>query len=92
MEIHTKHRHIQSCPDKTNFQRVTEWPGLEGTSKIMNLQPPPATGQVHQPPNLILDQAAQGPIPPDLEHLQGWGIHNFSGQPLHFANNSDMIM
>ena len=28
-----------------------------------------------QPPYLILDQAAQGPIQPGLEHLQGWGIH-----------------
>ena len=27
-----------------------------------------------------LDQAAQGPIQPSLEHLQGWGIHSFSGQ------------
>ena len=25
---------------------------------------------------LILDQAAQGPIQPDIEHLQGRGIHN----------------
>ena len=26
------------------------------------------------------DQAAQGPIQPGLEHLQGWGIHSLSGQ------------
>jgi len=24
------------------------------------------------------DQAAQGPIQPGLEHLQGWGVHSFS--------------
>jgi len=28
----------------------------------------------HEPPHLILDQAAQGPIQPGLECLQGWGI------------------
>jgi len=27
--------------------------------------------QGHQPPHLMLDQAAQGPIQPGLEHLQG---------------------
>jgi len=35
--------------------------------------------QGHQPPYLILDQAAQGPIQPDLEHLQGQRIHSLSG-------------
>ena len=43
--------------------------------------PIPCHRQGRQPPHLILDQAAQGPIQPGLEHLQGWGIHNFSGQP-----------
>ena len=42
--------------------------------KIMNLQPHPCHRQGHQPPHLILDQAAQDPIQPGLEHLQGWGI------------------
>jgi len=28
--------------------------------------------QGHQPPYPVLDQAAQGPIKPGLEHLQGW--------------------
>ncbi|EOB08416.1 hypothetical protein Anapl_06434, partial [Anas platyrhynchos] len=40
--------------------------------------PPPCHGQEHLPP----DQVAQSPIQPGLEHLQGWGIHNFSGQPV----------
>jgi len=53
--------------------------GLEGTSRIMKLQPhPPRQG--HQPVHLIPAQAAQGPIQPGLEHLQGWGIHSLSGQ------------
>jgi len=38
----------------------------------------PCHGQCHHPPA----QAAQGPIQPGLEHLQGWGTHNFSGQTL----------
>jgi len=28
-----------------------------------------------------LDQVAQDPIYPGLEHLQGWGIYSFSGSP-----------
>ena len=48
----------------------------------MKLQPP-CYRQGHQPPLLILDQAAQGSIRPGLEHLQGRGIYNISGQPHH---------
>jgi len=29
-----------------------------------------------------INQAAQGPIQTGPEHLQGWGNHSFSGQPL----------
>jgi len=47
----------------------------------MNLQPP-CHRHGHQLPHLILDQATQGPIQCGLEHLQGWGIHNLSGQPV----------
>ena len=32
----------------------------------------------------VLDQAAQGPIQPGLEHLQGWAIHSFSGQQCQY--------
>jgi len=67
--------------DITESHSSTEWPGLEGTSRIMNLQSP-YHRQSHQPPHLILDQAAQGPIQPGLEHLQGQGIHDLTGQPL----------
>ena len=42
--------------------------------------PIPQCRQGHQPPHLILYQAAQDPIQPGLEHLQGWGIHSLSGQ------------
>ena len=45
----------------------------------MKLQPP-FHMQGHQPPYLILDQPAQGPIQPGLEHFQGWSTHSLSGQ------------
>ena len=60
----------------TESQNGLGWKGSQG-SWISNS---PAR-QGHQPPHL-LDQAAQGPIQPGLEHLQGQGIHNFSGQPV----------
>ena len=67
--------------------RITEWPGLEGNSRITNLQPrplPPPPPPQEGPPTsaLIPDQAAQGSIQPGLEHLQRWSIHSLSGQPL----------
>ena len=53
--------------------RITECPSLEGTSRIIKLQPP-CHRQGHQPLYFILDQAAQGPTQPGLEHLQGQDI------------------
>jgi len=38
----------------------------------------PCHGQDYYP----LDQFPQDPIQLGLEHLQEWGIHNFSGQPV----------
>lgn len=35
-----------------------------------------------------LDQIAQGPIQPDLEHCQAWGIHSLSGQPLPVSHHA----
>jgi len=64
-----------------NENKVIEWLGLEGTSRIFKLQPP-CHRQSCQSPHLILDQAAQGPIQPGLEHLQGWTGHP---QPLWAA-------
>jgi len=32
--------------------------------------------------HLPLDQVAQSPVQPGLEHCQGGGIHSFSGQPV----------
>ncbi|EOA97032.1 hypothetical protein Anapl_17450, partial [Anas platyrhynchos] len=45
--------------------------------------PPPCHGLGHLP----LDQVAQSPIQPGLEHLQGWGTHSFSGQPVPVPHN-----
>ncbi|KAK4812888.1 LOW QUALITY PROTEIN: hypothetical protein QYF61_024244 [Mycteria americana] len=36
----------------------------------------------HRSGHLQLDQVAQSPTQPGLEHFQGWGIHSFSGQPV----------
>ena len=43
-----------------------------------HLVPTPCHGQRHLP----LDQGAQSPIQPGLEHCQGWGTHSCSGQPV----------
>jgi len=53
--------------------RVVEWIRLEETLKIIKLQSL-HHGQGCHP----ADQAAQGCNQPGLDHLQGWGIHNFS--------------
>jgi len=58
------------------FHIYVPWKGI---SKIIQLQLP-CCGQSCQPLNQAPAQAAQGPIQPSLKHLQGWGIHRFSGQ------------
>jgi len=52
---------------------MVEWFGLEGTFQG-RLVKPPCNDQGH----LQLDQAAQSP---SLEHFQGGGTDNLSGQP-----------
>ena len=59
--------------------QAKEWLGVDRTSKIIWFQPP-FCGQGCQPLNQALDQRAQGPIQPGLEHLQGQSVHNLSGQ------------
>jgi len=56
------------------------WVGRD--SKDHEAPTPCSHRQGHQPPHLIPDQAAQGPIQPGLEHLQGWTGHP---QPLWTA-------
>jgi len=57
--------------------RIIEQFGLQGTFQGHLVQPP-CNKQGH----LLLDQAAQSPIQPNLECFQGWGIHHLSGQPV----------
>ena len=96
---HSRTRSLENHASLTSLmynlinQRITEWPGLEGTSRIMNLQPP-RHRQNHQPPHLILDQAAQRHIQPGLEHLQGQSIHSFSEQPVpapHHSHSKELV-
>ena len=63
--------------------RIIEWFGLEGTLKITWIQPP-----CHEQGHLPLDQVAQSPIQPGLQHFQGGGIHSFSGQHLSVPYNT----
>ena len=65
------------------YHRITEWLGLEGTSRIMKLQSPHHR-QGHRPPQWILDQPAQGPIQPGLEHLHMYAhIHKYMYTHMH---------
>ena len=57
--------------------RIIECLALEGTLRIMKFHK-----QAHQPPDLVLDQVAQGPIHPSLEHFQERSIQILSGQPV----------
>ena len=72
---------------ETQNHRTMEWFGLEGILKPIQFLPL-CNGQGCHPPH----QAAQGPIQPGLQHLWGWGIHSFSGQPvpvLHYIDNEE---
>ena len=72
----------------TLLHRIIEWFGLEGTLKITYFQPL-CHGQGHLP----LDQVAQSPVQPGLEHFQGGGSHNFSGQPLsHHPHSKEFLL
>ena len=66
---------------ESGIHTIIEWLGLEWTPKIIMFQPS-CQRQGHQPPDLVLDQVAQGPIQTGLEHLQGWSIRSLSGQPV----------
>ena len=69
--------------------RITGWLGLEGTLKLIQFQPP-CHGQGHLP----LDQVAQSPVQPGVEHCQGGCSHSFSGQPVpvpHHPHSEDFL-
>ena len=79
--VYLPHRLQNTIQIPVWFFILTERPGLEGTSRILKLQCH-SHRQGRQPPYLMLDQAAQGPIQPALEYLQGWTGHP---QPLWAA-------
>jgi len=68
--------YFQICAAGTAYHRITEsqngWVGRD--LKDPEAQTPHHR-QGHQPPHFIAAQAAQGPIQPGLEHLQGWTGH-----------------
>jgi len=51
----------------------------------MKLQPPPPQAG---PPTSPFNTRPGCPIQPGLEHLQGWGIHHLSGQPVPAPHHS----
>ena len=67
--------------------RIIERLVLEGTSEIIKFQPP-CCRRGSQLLNQALDQAAQGPIQPGVEHLQGWGTPSLSEQPVPAPHRS----
>lgn len=52
------------------YYRITEWFGLKGTWKSLQSNPP------------SIRPGCSGPSPAWPEHCQGWGIQNYSQQPL----------
>jgi len=79
--VYLPHRLQNTIQIPVWFFILTERPGLEGTSRIVKLQCH-SHRQGRHPPYVMLDQAAQGPIQPALEYLQGWTGHP---QPLWAA-------
>lgn len=53
---------------------------MAGVGRNLHLVPNPMPKYPLVKGHLPLDQAAQRPIQPSLEHLQGWGTHSSSGQ------------
>ncbi|KAK4813670.1 hypothetical protein QYF61_017637, partial [Mycteria americana] len=66
--------HSEQSAADTNAQTVSGTATFEEVLVSLSEK----SGQEHLP----LDQVAQSPIQPGLKHFQGWGIHNFSGQPV----------
>jgi len=64
-------------------QRIIEWFGLEGTIQDTRFQ-----ALCHWQGYPPLDQVAQRPIQPGLEHCQGGGIHSYSVQPVPVPHHS----
>jgi len=84
-----KHFLPEEKATKKQYHRTIQWLGLEGTSRIMKLQPL-CCMQGHQPPHLIPAQAAHGPIHLALNTSRdGRGIHSLSEQPVPAPPHSE---
>lgn len=72
---------VRLCNNKNKqvaeINRIIEWLGLEGTLRD-HLIPTflPCSGTLSARPG------CSKPIWPGLQHFYGWGMHNFSGQPI----------
>jgi len=81
----TCQRFLYSDKTKSQNHRITEWPGLEGTSRIMNLQPPCQAGPSISP---FTRPGCPGPhptwpwTPPGTGHLQPLWAARSSTSPL----------
>lgn len=55
--------------------------GWNGSSKVIQINP------CHGREHCSVKQIAGSPIQPDAEHLQGWGIHSSSGEPVSVSHD-----
>ena len=59
-----------------------------------DLKAHPVPALCHGQGHLPLDQVAQSPIQPGLDHCQGWDSHSFSGQPVpgpHHPHREELV-
>ena len=76
--IGAAHGSLICCTGRSRYRRIwsyrrTVWVGRDLKA---HPAPTPCRGQGCHP----AAQAAQGPVHPGPEHVQGWGSHSFSGQ------------
>jgi len=75
----------------TQNHRITEWPGLEGTSRIMNLQPPCRAGPPTSP---FTRPGCPGPRPTWHKEMQifQWYYLLHGSLPLSFTQDFDLLI
>ena len=74
---------------KVRNEGIIEWLGMKGTIKRSSHSNAPAMGRAATKKK---NQAAQNSIQPSLEHLQGWGTHNFPGQPVPVPHSGEKFL
>ena len=73
---------ISFCLNTPSIIESQNGPGWKGPQVSSSSNLPVAGRAANLHIEYCQGQAAQGPIQPGLEHLQGWGIHSLSGQPV----------